>query len=144
MTGGTLGADLDEDGTPDVTWSATEQLSVTAGSGDDDLEFGGDGADLGVALGLPVTLSSGAGDDTLRGGAAADTYAGGNGEDVVTYDDRAAALSASLNGLADDGASGEGDLIGVDIEDVTGGSGSDTLTGNLRDNVLDGGPGTTQ
>ena len=32
VTGGTLGADLDEDGTPDLTWSATEQLSVTAGS----------------------------------------------------------------------------------------------------------------
>ena len=142
VIGGTLGADLDEDGTPDVTWAATERLAMTGLSGDDDLEFGGDGADLGDPLALPIALSGGDGDDTLRGGAAADTFGGGPGEDVVTYDDRGADVRASLNGLADDGAAGEGDRIGTDIEDVTGGSGNDTLTGDLRDNVLDAGPGS--
>ena len=141
MLGGTLGADLDGDVAPDVTWSATERLSVTGLSGDDDLEFGGDGADLGDPLDIPVTLNGGDGDDTLRGGAAADAFAGGPGEDVVTYDDRTAAVSATLNGLADDGAAGEGDRIGTDVEDLVGGSGNDTLTGDLRDNVLDAGPG---
>ena len=104
VSGGTLGADLDGDAAPDLTWSATERLAVTGGAGADDLEFGGDGADLGDPLSIPVTLNGGDGDDTLRGGAAADVFAGGRGEDVVTYDDRSAAVSASPNGLADDGA----------------------------------------
>ena len=56
VLGGTLGADLDGDVAPDVTWSATERLSVTGLSGDDDLEFGGDGAGLGDPLDIPVTL----------------------------------------------------------------------------------------
>ena len=47
VSGGTLGADLDGDGTPDVTWAATERLAMTGLTGDDDLEFGGDGDDLG-------------------------------------------------------------------------------------------------
>ena len=143
VTGGTLGADLDADGAPDLTWANTERLSVTGGAGADDLEFGGDGSPtgLGDALDFPVTLAGGDGDDTLRGGAAADTFAGGAGEDGVTYDDRSAAVNASLDGLANDGASGEGDLIGTDVEDLTGGSGNDTLTGDLRANVLSGGAG---
>ena len=141
VTGGTLGVDLDGDAAPDLTFAGTERLSVTGGAGADDFEFGGDGADLGGPLTIPVTLSGGEGDDTLRGGAVADTFAGGGGEDVVTYDDRSASVNASPNGLADDGASGEGDLIGTDVEDVTGGAGNDTLTGNLRANVLDAGAG---
>ena len=141
VVAGTLGADLNADAEPDLIWSATERLAVTGGSGSDDLELGGDGADLGGPVAIPAMLSGGAGDDTLRGGAAADTFAGGPGEDLVTYDDRTASVSATLNGLADDGAAGEGDRIGTDIEDVTGGAGNDTITGDLRDNILDGGAG---
>jgi Ca2+-binding RTX toxin-like protein len=141
VTGGTLGVDLDGDASPDLTFTNTERLTVTGGAGADDLEFGGDGLLLGTALNIPVTLSGGDGDDTLRGGAAGDSFAGGAGEDVVTYDDRSAAVSAGLNGAADDGASGEGDLIGTDVEDLTGGAGNDTLTGDLRGNVLAGGAG---
>jgi hypothetical protein len=47
----------------------------------------------------------------------------------------------TLDGNADDGASGEGDNVGTDVEDVTGGSAADTLTGNAADNELVGGAG---
>ena len=141
VLGGTLFADLDGDAAPDITWTGFERLALTAGTGADDLQLNGDGAALGDPLAVPATVSGGDGDDTLRGGAAADTFAGGAGEDVVTYDDRNSGLSASINGLADDGEGSEGDLIGIDVEDLTGGSGNDTLTGNLRANVLDGGAG---
>ena len=56
--GGTLGADLDGDAAPDVTWAATERLAMTGLSGDDDLEFGGDGEDLGDPLDLPIALAA--------------------------------------------------------------------------------------
>ena len=91
VVGGTLGADLDGDAAPDLTWAGTERLAFTGQTGDDDLEFGGDGADLGDPLDIPVTLSGGDGDDTLRGGSPPTRFAGGAGEDVVTYDDRTAA-----------------------------------------------------
>jgi Ca2+-binding RTX toxin-like protein len=138
---GTLGADFDGDAAPDLTWSATEGLAFSGNTGADDLELGGDRAGLGDPVDVPATLSGGAGDDTLRGGAAADMFAGGPGEDVVTYDDRTSGLSASLDGQANDGLPGEGDRIGLDVEDLTGGAGNDALAGDLRDNVIDGGPG---
>src|SRR6185312_9047336 len=141
VTGGSLGADLDGDAAPDLIYNATERLIVTGGSGADDFEFGGDGAGLGGPLVFPATLNGGAGDDTLRGGALGDTFSGGAGEDLVTYDDRLSSVNASLNGLADDGAVLESDLIGTDVEDITGGSSDDNLTGDLRANTIDGGPG---
>ena len=140
---GTLGADLDGDAVPNVTWTAgLQHLSITGGTGADDLELLGDGADLGSTLTAPATLSGGEGDDTLAGGFGADTFSGGAGEDLVTYADRTAGINASPNGVADDGLAGEGDNIGTDVEDLTGGSGNDMLTGNLRDNILDGGAGS--
>jgi len=47
----------------------------------------------------------------------------------------------SLNGVYDDGSAGEGDRIGSDVEDLTGGRGADTITGNALANLLTGGPG---
>ena len=92
-------------------------------------------------------LTGGAGNDTLIGdgavnvligGAGADTFAGGAGSDTVTYFDRTAAVSATLDGLANDGAAGEGDSIAADVEVLIGGAGNDTLTGN---GTLTGGAG---
>ena len=48
----------------------------------------------------------------------------------------------TLDGQADDGAAGEGDDVGADIENVTTGSGEDVLVGNDAANVLDGGFGS--
>jgi Ca2+-binding RTX toxin-like protein len=43
--------------------------------------------------------------------------------------------------VANDGAAGEGDLIRDDVENVRGGSGDDTITGDDQKNVLVGGGG---
>ncbi len=116
--------------------------TVDAGPGDDtvttdltaggnDTVSGGDGAD---------TIKTGPGDDMLRGNAGADTLEGGSGRDAVTYDERSAPVSVALDGVANDGASGESDVLDS-IEDVIGGSGDDTLTGDDGQNRLTGGEG---
>ena len=87
-------------------------------------------------------LDGGAGDDLLAGGRGPDTYIGGDGEDAITdYASRAFGVTVTLDGVADDGAPGEGDNAGTDVEDVTGTSAADTLVGNASDNELTGGAG---
>ena len=82
------------------------------------------------------------GDDLLTGEAGADVLAGGAGADIVDYVDRAAPLTIDLDGVAgDDGAPSEGDSVGADVEGIWGGTGADRLTGNVEDNLLDGGLG---
>ena len=86
-------------------------------------------------------LEGGAGDDLLLGGTGADVFVGGGGRDTVSYADRAVAVTADLNGQADDGVASEGDLVGGDVEQLVGGSGGDILTGAAGDDTLTGGAG---
>jgi Ca2+-binding RTX toxin-like protein len=97
-----------------------------------DLLFGGSGSDR---------LDGGAGADLLQGGAGADILTGGRGLDTVVYWHARRSLSVDLDGTADDGIDGEGDLVGVDVEEIAGGRYDDRLTGNERGNSLwgDGG-----
>ena len=104
-------------------------VSFDGGPGNDTLT-GGDGAD---------TLSGGDDNDLLDGGAGADVLDGQGGTDEVTYASRSADVTVSLNGAADDGEAGEGD--NVTAENVTTGSGNDTLTGDGNDNRLVAGAG---
>ena len=141
--------------------------SLTGGSGNDrlnggagnDSEDGGSGTDLLGASDLLLAPGSqdpgltDPGNDSLRGGAGDDTalfvgtgdgaddFSGGDGRDRVDYSDRATDVRVTLDGSADDGGAGEGDDIEPDVEDVTAGSGSDTLTGSGAENSLDGGKG---
>ena len=89
----------------------------------------------------PNLLIGGPGNDILDGGPGADVLIGGGGRDRADYSARRAPVTVSLNGLADDGAAGEGDDVDVSTEDVAGGLRGDTLTGNDRRNVLLGGGG---
>lgn len=86
-------------------------------------------------------LEGRAGDDFFGGFTGADVFVGGRGQDQVGYVGRMTPVRADLDGAADDGEAGEGDTIGADIEDITGGSSDDRLTGNAADNMLEGGPG---
>lgn len=139
-------------------------FNQAGGSGDDVLRCegaceldGGDGSDLlrGGAgeTGMPSWFRGGAGADRLHGPLSTHLD-GGPGPDLldggyVDYRSRTASVKVSLDGLANDGATGEGDNI-VAAHTIIGGSGPDQLTagrgwisliGREGDDVLTGGPG---
>ena len=107
--------------------------NVTGGSGNDTLS-GDSQANL---------LDGGAGNDVLIGGADKDTLDGGTGIDTVLFSDKTVGLFITLNGATNAqmfiGGAGEDTLRNV--ENVTGGSGADALTGDTLANILDGGIG---
>ncbi|MEU4692256.1 calcium-binding protein [Actinoplanes sp. NPDC023714] len=107
--------------------------------GNDSLE-GGYGKDY---------LSGGTGNDRLDGDVnaedttgevAADVILGGPGVDSADYY-RAKAIVDLDGSKGDDGAPGEGDTVGADVENLNGGDGDNIFTGNNAANVLSGGEG---
>ena len=89
-------------------------------------------------------IAGGDGDDTLNPGlnsaSFSDTLEGGAGSDTASFAGYAVDVTASLN--AGD-ATTNGDLIAelFRIENLVGGSGNDTLTGDTNANVIEGGLG---
>lgn len=137
--------------------AAVTKIVVNGNAGNDELKLA-IGAEHGIAL--PATLNGGDGNDRLLGGDGNDVMNGGNGNDfmnggpkgkdnfnggagrdVAAYDGRTSALFLSNNGVADDGAAGEGDNIATDVEDITGGNGADSITGSSGNNALKGNGG---
>lgn len=102
--------------------------TLTGGPGNDALE-GGPG---------PDALAGAGGNDTLVGGAGTDQLLGGAGADMASYQGHGGAVTASLNGVADDGLAGENDLIAADVENLAGSGYGDTLSGNSGANALHG------
>jgi Ca2+-binding RTX toxin-like protein len=72
------------------------------------------------------------------GGAGNDTMRGGEGIDCADYEAVAVALNVNL---ATGAASGEGVDILLEIENISAGSGNDTLVGNSVSNDIEGGLG---
>ena len=99
---------------------AASTLSLDAGDRDDVITLG---------AAAPATLNGGSGNDQLLdpSGGAANTFIGGSGTDRVSYAGRTAAVSADIDAVADDGASGELDDVRTDVEDLYGGNGADQL-----------------
>lgn len=136
---------------------------LSAGSGDDTL-FGGDGNDLLTGEAGDDVLFGEAGNDELIGGLGndaaiggdgndssgslvaldgTDTFDGGEGIDTANYSARqfgaGRTFRVSLDSVADDGEQGEGDNNRVDVENVNGAVGANTIIGNSSANVLRGG-----
>lgn len=112
------------------------------GRGGDDRLDGDDGRDR---------LDGGAGNDSLLGDNGvntdketlyADVLIGGTGVDLADYRGNWVPVTVDLDGQSgDDGAKGEGDTVGADVENIIGGYGSNTLTGNAANNIITGGEG---
>ena len=110
--------------------------NVTGGGGPDTLT-----GDTG-----PNTLTGAEGDDTLDGDKGPDTLLGLGGVDTVTYANRAIAVTADIDGVADDGNISDQsgtlrDNVQTDVENLIGSALPDTLTGSPSGNALTGGNG---
>ncbi|HEX8914414.1 MAG TPA: hypothetical protein VF796_18850 [Humisphaera sp.] len=138
--------------TRSFTLTAVKKIVVNAGKGNDTVNIaasvtkpavinGSDGNDKLTGGGGSDVINGGAGNDTETGGGGKDTFNGGTGTDTVSYASYSKAVKVSLDGVPNDGAAGEGDDVETDVENVTGGSGDDTLAGDDDANVLSGGAG---
>jgi Ca2+-binding RTX toxin-like protein len=119
---------------------------VICGGGGADTLKGGVGNDRLYGEGGGDTLEGNGGSDTFDGGLGADSISGGTGTDIATYSSRTLGVTVDIDGVADDGNSYDGpagarDNVMTDVENLTGGGGTDTLTGGAANNVLDGGKG---
>ncbi|HEX8103525.1 MAG TPA: calcium-binding protein [Solirubrobacteraceae bacterium] len=103
---------------------------------------GGNGGDVIRGNAGPNRLDGGPGNDSLNGQGGADDLAGGPGaNDAVTYFTLSVSVSASIDGVANDGPAGEGDDIDASVETIYGGQADDALDGGTGPQMLNGGPG---
>ena len=108
---------------------ATWNVVITSGSGNDTL-IGGLMNDK---------LTGGAGNDLLIGGDGNDTLTGGDGSDTISYETATGPVTVNLTTKKAIGAAGNDTL--ATIENVIGSLFNDTITGDLLNNLLDGGDG---
>ena len=152
-----------------------EPCTINCGDGDDwviageghDLVSGGAGNDTLLGAGGNDDIDGGTGDnellggdgnDSLTAGMGADLFNGGSGIDSVDYSSRTAGVGVSLDDAANDGQLifvptswlpliyFEGDNVRESVENVTSGSGNDTITAGVLGvkNVFDAGGGHDQ
>lgn len=136
-------------GTGNDTLTGSDQVNVISGGAGNDVITGVSNATCPVAGG--DVLNGDAGNDTLAMGVAANCGVivnGGAGTDIADFGVRTAALTITLDALANDGDaaafSGAGEKAKVsstDIEIVLGGTGNDTITAGANDAQLHGGAG---
>jgi Ca2+-binding RTX toxin-like protein len=119
----------------------------------DDVEevIGSQGADTLTGNASANELIGAAGDDVMSGGTGTgndlgDRFLGQGDVDTVAYTGRTTPLLVTIDGTANDGATCPGagcenDDVELDVENVTGGSSNDTITGDLDINRLDGAGG---
>lgn len=111
--------------------------NVIGGSGNDTIN-GDSVANFLSGLAGNDRLFGGGGDDTLAGGTGNDSIDGGAGIDTADFSSATSAVNVDLVGGS---ASGQGTDTLVSIENVIGGGGNDTITGDSVANVLSGGGG---
>ncbi|MDM0115696.1 peroxidase family protein [Variovorax sp. J22R133] len=154
----TGGAGIDTASYATAAAAVTVSLSIagaqaTGAAGSDTLAsienlLGGAFNDTLTGNGVANVLTGGGGNDTLVATVdnVRDTLDGGAGSDTANYTAYAAALTVNLGGAAPIVVTGSGnnaansDVL-VGIENFTGGTGNDTITGSTANNVLIGGGG---
>jgi len=99
--------------------------------------IGGDFDDLLAGNDQNNELSGGSGNDMLVGGAGDDQYDGGSDADTITYERTTQGVVVNLLAGTASGAEIGSDTL-ANIENVIGGSGNDTITGNGNANLLEG------
>ncbi|MBF0373665.1 MAG: hypothetical protein HQL39_09635, partial [Alphaproteobacteria bacterium] len=105
-------------------------LTITGGAGNDSL-LGGSGDD---------TIWAGAGDDTVSGGTGYDVLGGGGGTDVLSFSSDATGVTVDMDaGTAGGAASGNDTISGFEV--LIGGSGDDSLIGGSAACTISGGAG---
>ncbi len=102
--------------------------------------LGGSGNDSLLGDNNDNVLTGGAGNDQLAGRGGNDTLDGGAGIDQVRYGITTSGVTVNLAAGTASGTEIGNDTL-INIENVLGGSGNDTLTGNGGDNRLEGGSG---
>lgn len=123
-----------------LTATAFAQDLVITGTDGDDVLNGTPAGEAIYAAGGNDVVNADAGDDDIDGGTGADSLNGGPGEDSVSYSG-ATGVVVALDGFPNDGAPGENDNVGTDVEDVFGTDNADKLTGDAAANTLDGNGG---
>ncbi|MCB0878523.1 MAG: hypothetical protein KDC46_06030 [Thermoleophilia bacterium] len=108
--------------------------TIDAGDGDDSVD-GGNGDD---------TLQGGGGDDWSAWGPGNDSFDGGDGFDIYYGGNALAALTVTLDDVANDGVAGELDNVRGSVEEVIGTMWSDVFWGNDSRNVFDGQDGNDE
>jgi hypothetical protein len=131
------------DGRPGIDRDQIEDtIEVVEGSNFDDTLFGSDRTDTFRGLNGDDVISGAGGNDFVDEGTApngADTIIGGAGTgDRVSYGTRTTGVNVFMDGLANDGATGEGDDVRPSAENVSGTNHPDVLIGNELGNVLTG------
>lgn len=129
---------------PDII-CGNERNDVIDGRAGDDVIFGGAGDDTLIGGDERDILKGEAGNDVLRGGPDNDTLDGGDGTDTADYsqednpltDDQDHVEVNLAQGHAMD-AYGDEDTL-ISIENVIGTPAGDTITGDGRDNEIEGG-----
>ena len=97
---------------------------------------GGRGADRIVGSNSNLAITGGPGGDVMG--------STGRGGATISYADHRAAVRLTVNGTADDGASGEGDDVFGNVVAIVGGGGPDALEGTESTTMLDGQGGNDQ
>jgi len=133
LDGGT-GVDTADYGTATADVNVNLMTGTATGDGNDVLISiesvkGGSGND---------TIIGNAGNNVLTGAAGNDNLDGGTGVDTADYGSVKAGVSVNLRTGT---ATGDGNDVLISIENVRGGSGNDTIVGDIGNNVLTGAAG---
>jgi len=135
------------------TLTGTAGNDVIVGSSLGETINGGDGSDTICSLAGNDVISGDAGNDRMFAGtghdsfregslpSGADVMVGDSGTDSVFYTARTTAVNVNLDGVANDGAAGEGDFVTNTSEIINGGGGADTMQGDASGETLRGNGG---